>query len=210
LEGRVLDIGGGHSRDYPRLLKVKGRIETINIAKSVNPTYLADIEMPLPFKDGCFDHMISLNTLEHIENDELALSEALRVLKKGGTFHFMVPFLYRVHASPSDYHRHTASWWSKHIDMIGVSEYKIEPLAWDARSSVYSILGMKRFIRSLLMLLALIDIGDWARRLKDLFPFLRDKPWRPGAARVTASEREVIVYRCAASYALGYYISGKK
>jgi len=210
LVGRVLDIGGDWRSGYHQLLSVKGSIETININKKLKPTYLADLEKPFPFHDGSFDHVISLNTFEHIMNDEMALSEAIRVLKKGGTFHFMVPFCYRVHGSPSDFHRHTAYWWSQKINLIGVNEHKIEPLVWDRRTNAYAIMGLKGFTRAFLMFLALIDIRDWGRRVKDHFPFLRNIPWRPGAARVSADEREIIIYKVAASFALGYYISGRK
>jgi SAM-dependent methyltransferase len=210
LVGRVLDIGGDWRSGYHELLRVRGEIETININEKLKPTYLADLENPLPFEEGFFDHVLSLNTFEHIMNDEMAISEAIRVIKKEGTFHFMVPFCYRVHGSPHDFHRHTAYWWSKIIAGVGVNEYKIEPLVWDRRSSAYAIMGLKGLIRAVLMFMALVDIGDWARRLKDFFPFLRALPWRPGAARVSADEREVIIYKSAASFALGYYISGKK
>jgi SAM-dependent methyltransferase len=45
----------------------------------------------LPFESNCFDAVLCLDVLEHIENDLLALSEMLRVLKPGGKFLFSVP-----------------------------------------------------------------------------------------------------------------------
>ena len=38
----------------------------------------------LPFEDNSFDFVTSFDTLEHIENQVLAVSEMIRVLKKGG------------------------------------------------------------------------------------------------------------------------------
>lgn len=44
----------------------------------------------LPFEDRSFDASVSINTLEHVKNQEKFIEESIRVAKKG-TFHF---FLY--------------------------------------------------------------------------------------------------------------------
>lgn len=44
----------------------------------------------LPFRDNIFDASISINTLEHVKNQEKFIEESIRIAKKG-TFHF---FLY--------------------------------------------------------------------------------------------------------------------
>jgi len=38
----------------------------------------------LPFKDECFDIVLSTEVIEHVEDQKKALSEQMRVLKKGG------------------------------------------------------------------------------------------------------------------------------
>lgn len=211
LVGKVLDIGGGAGVDYHHLLRVTGTIETINIDKQREPTYLLDLNQPLPFADETFDHVISFNTFEHIKNDELAISEALRVLKKGGTFHFIVPFCHRVHGSPSDYHRHTAHWWMQNMIKLGSSACRIEPLVWDPRSSAYALLGRKiDFTERILMLWAMFDIGSWTRHLTSYFPWLYSKLWQRGAVQMSAAERDITVINWAANLALGYYTSGMK
>ncbi|MHB8829260.1 MAG: class I SAM-dependent methyltransferase [Syntrophales bacterium] len=45
----------------------------------------------LPFADGFFDVVICSEVLEHIEDDKTAVSELLRVLKKGGELVVSVP-----------------------------------------------------------------------------------------------------------------------
>lgn len=45
----------------------------------------------LPFRDDTFDHIIASEVLEHVTDDELALAEAHRVLKPGGTLAATVP-----------------------------------------------------------------------------------------------------------------------
>jgi SAM-dependent methyltransferase len=45
----------------------------------------------LPFKDQCFDCCLALDVIEHIPNDQQALSEINRVLKPGGFLLMTVP-----------------------------------------------------------------------------------------------------------------------
>jgi ubiquinone/menaquinone biosynthesis C-methylase UbiE len=51
-------------------------------------TFLEARGESLPFKDNYFDVVILANVLDHVENIGRVLSEAKRVLKKDGTFHF--------------------------------------------------------------------------------------------------------------------------
>ena len=45
----------------------------------------------IPFADNFFDVVVSLDVLEHVQNDELAISEIRRVLKPGGISIIFVP-----------------------------------------------------------------------------------------------------------------------
>ncbi|MBI5707608.1 MAG: class I SAM-dependent methyltransferase [Armatimonadetes bacterium] len=45
----------------------------------------------LPFSTGSFDAIVALDVFEHIENDQAAMNEALRVLKPGGILVLSVP-----------------------------------------------------------------------------------------------------------------------
>lgn len=47
--------------------------------------------MKLPYRDQVFDLIFSLDTLEHIKNDKLAISEISRILKKKGLAVITVP-----------------------------------------------------------------------------------------------------------------------
>ena len=47
--------------------------------------------MCLPFEAGTFDAIVSMDVLEHISDDALALREFYRVLKPGGRVVLMVP-----------------------------------------------------------------------------------------------------------------------
>lgn len=192
LKGRTLDIGGGASASYNALLEVEGEMASVNIDAGMKPSVVADINVDLPFATASFDNVISFNTLEHIRDDERVLREMVRVLRPGGTFHLIVPFLYQLHGSPSDYHRHTIYWWIDYLQSIGIGEdaFIIEPLVWDRVSSAYSLVGhgpIGLLLKRLVMLPAVV--GDTVRRRR------RRLPDTPGTRRML-------------DLALGYYIRG--
>lgn len=153
LKGRVLDFGGGRKAGYLPLLNGSREIESLNIDPRIEPTLLHDANEPFPIAAATYDTIISFNTLEHVRRDEHALGELVRILKPGGTIHIIVPFLYRVHASPSDYHRHTAFWWEAALDGLGIppSHSRIEPVMWGRLTSAFSYLEFTRlrFLRRL-------------------------------------------------------------
>ena len=163
LPGRVLDLGGGRSASYVHLLQRDADVTSVNIDADIRPTVLADVAHPLPFPDSCFDTAISFNTLEHLADDQLALDEMVRVLKPGGSVHLLVPFLYRVHGHPHDYHRHTAHGWNLMLRRAGIPDgnQRIRPLVWDPFSTAWAIADvapigrtwwrLRRFLRPLVL-----------------------------------------------------------
>jgi SAM-dependent methyltransferase len=183
-DGLVLDFGGG-TAGYDKLFKLERRIFSINIAPERRPSLIADLTRPLPLADACADGVISLNTFEHLGADEVALAELIRVLKPGGNFLVVVPFLYHIHGSPNDHHRHTASEWERRLVNLGVpgAAIEIEPLAWDPTATAWALAesyGPYQRLRWLLRPLALLPGLIY---------------WRP---------------RRAADYAMGYVIRGRK
>lgn len=153
LSGRVLDFGGGKRAGYAALLRGGATIDSLNIDARYEPTYLHDANTPFPIADAAYDTIVSFNTLEHVRRDEFALAELVRVLKPGGSLHIVVPFLYRVHASPSDFHRHTAFWWEAALADLGIppERSRIEPMMWGRLTSAFSFIEYTRlrFLRRL-------------------------------------------------------------
>lgn len=194
LRGRTLDIGGGQRNSYYHLLRIEGTIESVNIDPKIVPTILSDLNHPLPIASASYDNVISFNTFEHIQNDRLVIAEAVRVLKPNGQFHFMIPFLYRVHASPSDYHRHTAFWWVEFLKSLALSPEHIvvEPLTWSPLSSAFSLVEFRRF-RALrkrwIMLRAVLSHMRWLSHER--------LPYGPAGQHYS-------------EFALGYYVHGFK
>jgi SAM-dependent methyltransferase len=192
LEGRVLDLGGDRRSRYHQLIAVTGNIETVNINPIARPDHVLDLEQPLPFEDETFDHVISANTLEHIQRDEQLLSEVVRILRDGGSFHILVPFCHRVHGSPRDYHRHTAEWWLNTMLSHQCGMVRVRPLVWDRFSSAAAFISFGRIFRALAM--ALPD----PRMLLSAMRRTR---------RTGKSVNELVRLR-RADFALGYYVSG--
>jgi FkbM family methyltransferase len=193
LPGRTLDLGGGERANYLPLLQVRGEIVSVNLDPGIAPTLLADLNAPFPFREKVFDDVITFNTLEHIYNDLNAITEIVRVLKPGGRFHIGVPFLYRVHGSPDDYHRHTASWWRRTLAGldVDVSTLRVEPLTWDPLASAFSIVEFNRIRRLLkkpVMFRAVLEAHRSGGAIN----------WQQRFARRNSD------------FALGYYITGQR
>ena len=91
LQGKTLDIGGGETFDYIETISIDGSIESVNISVEARPSFVADLNAALPFDDCTYDNVICFNTLEHIFDEHMILSELLRVLRPGGKFIITVP-----------------------------------------------------------------------------------------------------------------------
>jgi SAM-dependent methyltransferase len=193
LQGNILDLGGGAKSSYNSIFKVEGDLFSVNIDSSMHPTVFGDLNQVLPFAAGAFDCIISLNTFEHIYHDEVTISESLRVLRPGGKFYFVIPFLFYIHASPGDYHRHTAFWWKDFLLQSGIKpeSLTIEPLVWDALTSVISLYEHRRItrmFRKIFMLYAVIKQANIRKLVRE--------PGLDGAYN--------------SNYPLGYFIFGQK
>lgn len=53
--------------------------------------HVADLSNPLPWPDGVFDAVLSVEGIEHLENRQAFLRELFRVLKPGGTLVLTTP-----------------------------------------------------------------------------------------------------------------------
>lgn len=137
LKGRTLDIGGGKGFGYVDRLCLDGQLDSVNIAPSVNPTIVADLNCVLPIADNAYDNVISFNTFEHVFEEKILLEELLRVLRPGGRFVITVPFLFNRHGNYGDFHRHTAEYWESVLGCKGLhtDKFLIRPLVWCPLSS---------------------------------------------------------------------------
>ena len=146
ISGKILDYGGGENSRYRSLINNRSNdyiYESVNIDKSINPTYIIDESTQIPVPNEQYEYVLSLNTLEHIYDINLALREIYRVLKPNGEIVFTVPFIFRAHGHPNDYLRGTASWWSKILNQIGFNSIEIEALNWGPFTTAATISGMR-------------------------------------------------------------------
>jgi len=196
LPGAVLDVGGGRAASYAPLLG-DAKLTSVNIDAEMAPTVIADLARRLPFADGSFDTVISFNTLEHLADDQLALDEIVRVLRPGGRAHVLVPFLYRVHGDPQDFHRHTAQGWNLMLRRAGVPDHlqRIRPLVWDPLSTAWAIADVAPLGR------------NWWRARRFLRPLVLRRPllMRPIDRRLSVEPSTVV-----SEYALAYAIDAGK
>lgn len=91
---RVLDIGCGPRGSLEWATETAERVgldplveqyRTLGIARHAM-TYVAAPAEHIPFGDGHFDIVTSLNSLDHVDDPKAAMVEIARVLKPGGSF----------------------------------------------------------------------------------------------------------------------------
>jgi ubiquinone/menaquinone biosynthesis C-methylase UbiE len=78
----VADIGCGKKK-YPNAIG-------LDISKDSNADVIGDMTR-LPFKDKIFDMVLLNESLEHVEEIGVALTEAIRVMKKEGKLELVLP-----------------------------------------------------------------------------------------------------------------------
>lgn len=106
LTGNVLEIG---STSHRQLYKSTA----VNADKYILSNFFPEKNMMkidvqnIDFEDNSLDGIVCLNVLEHVVDPVVSVKECYRVLKKGGVLLLTVPFMFPVHAAPSDYHRFT-------------------------------------------------------------------------------------------------------
>ena len=147
LAGRVLDFGGGSRTNYAEHVPSWGgpegfQYESVNIDPYTEPTFLIDEAGKIPTADENYDTVLSLNTFEHVYDLDSSLGEIFRVLKTNGELIFIVPFIFRVHGHPDDYHRGTASFWDRKLRDCGFRVTSVEVMAWGPFSTAATVSGM--------------------------------------------------------------------
>jgi SAM-dependent methyltransferase len=107
---RVLDAGAGESQ-YARYFD-RCRYCGVDLAVG-DATWdysrvdvLADLTA-LPFRNGCFDAVLHIVTIEHLPEPACALAEIARTLVAGGTLLLAAPHEWEIHQVPHDYFRYT-------------------------------------------------------------------------------------------------------
>jgi SAM-dependent methyltransferase len=98
--GLLLDVACGHARHCEelrsygwRFIGIEPSPEMVRRARHGNPGEPPPIDPPemmfgigetLPFKDGTFDRVLCMSSLDHFANPDLGIREMARILKPGG------------------------------------------------------------------------------------------------------------------------------
>jgi SAM-dependent methyltransferase len=92
-DGPVLDLGCGTGHSYRELaprVSVGVDVEPSVLVGQRRDTCVADMR-DLPFGEGAFASVLSVQSLEHVPDPEAVLSEVARVLEAGGRAVFVTP-----------------------------------------------------------------------------------------------------------------------
>jgi SAM-dependent methyltransferase len=144
--GRLLDVGCG-DRPYEDLFRdrvteyIGVEYEESHHGSVSGRESRADIVYQgerLPFEDGSFDTVLTTQTAEHVPDPDAFFRELSRVLRSGGTLIMTVPFSYRVHAHPHDYHRFTRFALERYAKLNGLRVDVLRP-----RGGMWSVVGQK-------------------------------------------------------------------
>jgi SAM-dependent methyltransferase len=92
----------------------------------------------MPFDDGAFETVLSNQVGEHVRHPEAFFKELVRVLKPGGHLIFTVPFSYRIHSIPNDFHRFTRYALQEYVEDARLTLVKLVP-----RGGFWSVIGQK-------------------------------------------------------------------
>lgn len=144
--GRLLDVGCG-DKPYevlflPHVEAYVGVEHDATWAGTVSARHgKADVVYAgdrLPFDDASFQTVLSNQVLEHVPDPAHLCREMARVLAPGGRLLVTVPFSYRLHALPHDYHRFTPAALEGYCRAVGLVVERIDP-----RGGIWAVIGQK-------------------------------------------------------------------
>jgi SAM-dependent methyltransferase len=92
----------------------------------------------LPFRDGAFDTVLSVQVLEHTPRPAALVAEMSRVLAPDGILILTAPFQFRLHEQPHDYFRYSSYGLRQLCDDAGLEIFETI-----AQGSLWSVIGHK-------------------------------------------------------------------
>jgi SAM-dependent methyltransferase len=130
LKGKVLDIGAGTGHGARYLNKEKCIYFPIDLLTARDFSDKAITQKPekikvycscyeLPFVENSMEGIMFISVLEHLEDPQLALKEAYRILAPGGNILVSTPFSFPVHGYPMDFRRWTLEGLKLEVENVG-------------------------------------------------------------------------------------------
>lgn len=125
----VLDVGCGHM-PYRELFASSERLHYVGADipwANVEPEVRIDPESTrIDAASESFQGVVHFQTLEHVPDYRMLLSECHRLLKPGGWLFCTVPFAFEYHPVPGDYRRWTVQGIRKDLEFAGFEVSKSE------------------------------------------------------------------------------------
>jgi ubiquinone/menaquinone biosynthesis C-methylase UbiE len=132
LHGRLLDIGCGAKSKELLLGDLVDDYVGLDHPDSLHNPEKVDVfgtAYDIPEPDSSFDCILCTAVLEHLEEPELALREAYRVLKPGGYGLYTIPMYWHLHEEPRDFFRYTKYGIAYLTQKAGFEVVEIQPLS---------------------------------------------------------------------------------
>ncbi len=125
LQGRVADLGAGSGPYHQEL----SACSLVSLDQVLTPAVqVAGSVLALPLRNGCVDGVILTETLEHVSQPELALTEVARILRPQGWLYLTTPQMWPLHYKPYDYFRFTRYGLEHLLQNAGFEVVSLEPL----------------------------------------------------------------------------------
>ena len=105
--GRTLVVGSKQYMDKPDRRRLYKNAIGLDLEAGEGVDVIHDLEEPLPDTFGLFEHIDCVSVIEHVKRPWLLCANIEAVMAPGATILVSVPFIWRVHAYPSDYWRLT-------------------------------------------------------------------------------------------------------
>ena len=144
--GRLLDVGCG-DKPYEAFFRPfvtdyvgvehEATFAATNASRNGGPDVVYDGHT-LPFGDGTFDTVMSVQVLEHTPNPQRLVDEMARVLAKDGTLILTAPFSFRLHEEPHDYFRYSPHGLRSMLENANLEVFEVR-----AQGGLFSVLGHK-------------------------------------------------------------------
>lgn len=130
-QGTCIDIGSGNKNiekyfDDSKQKIVKIDYPTTSERYENNPNIYADVQQ-LPIKSNSTNTVIFFEVIEHVADDNVAISEIARILKKSGILLISAPFLYPLHDEPFDFKRYTSHGLINLLEKNGFEIIEVKP-----------------------------------------------------------------------------------
>ena len=139
IKNLTANIGSGKKSDYIEyIFEDEKLVENYDFFKLGTKVKKINLEKNFKLKKK-FKSIILFNVLEHIYNKDQLLRSIAKNLKKGGKLELFVPFMFRYHDDPKDYHRVTHTYLLKFLKENGF-KIKVTLIASGQASVILEIL----------------------------------------------------------------------